>query len=130
MTNINVNKLSLLTNLFSIVAGVGAYSIMASSSETASTIVFTLATLLASFIGSRFVSNQLQDNSTTFSAKENAPLSVIRIITLLPLVLCIYEVVALLWLGASPSSVGWAHIAAASTAGYNAEALYRDHGVN
>lgn len=124
MSNTALNKLSLFANLFSIVVSVSTYSLVATNSETARTIAFTLATLLASFVGSKYVSQYLRNNGQVVSAGEDTPIALARIVALTPLVLCAYEVLSLVWLNADPGSVGWAHIAAASTAGYNIESVY------
>lgn len=124
MGSFELNRLALYANLCGIVGGIVAYSSVAPHDATANTIVLTLILLALSFLASKHISTQYYGNAT--GKNETSPPFFTTIIIFTPVVLCSFEISSLIWLNANPADVSWAHFAAASAAGHNAEQLFAD----
>lgn len=126
MDNRKLSRLGLLTNLICLTAGIFVYSSVAPPKAIVSTILWSLAVLAATYFCSILVTRHLRENPVAVNSE--GPIvspTVVKIVIIVPVVLTMYEILALLGMGAEPQAVSWVHMVVAGAAGQNAEEIFR-----
>lgn len=128
MRNFNLSKVALFINLGCLVVGILTYSLVASKSAVASTVIASLCSLGGAYVCALFITKRLSKSPLGAGGTDVNSVGPVgaKLLMYVPMLLTSFEVASLLLFHGNPHSVSWVHIVAACAAGQNAEAVFRD----
>lgn len=126
MNHMELKRVALLINVGCVVAGLLAYSSVASAQAMQSTLFASGFALVASFLGGYWISVRWGNSPLSGDEEHYQESSLtVKLLLIVPTILTIFEVLAIYYLAAPLQQLSWIHIVAAGAVGQGLEALLR-----